>query len=166
MKYFILICAIILYSCTDQRSNHQILLSSKQCGYTYNRIACFGSWIDEDHDGLNTREEVLLLFKTPTGEYQDIYTGKLYSNSSILDADHIVPLKWAWDHGAKYWEQEKRIQLANDLDNVVLTYRSVNRSKGDKGICEWTPEINKDQYVHKFMNIINKYNLEEPKCQK
>lgn len=167
MKKLLIICAAILCSCTAQQPSYQLLLSSAQCGNTYNRSACFGSWIDEDGDGLNTRQEALnsaLYSKDGENYYYDPYTGQMYRKSSILDADHIVPLKWAWDHGADKWMQEKRIAFANDSKNVMLVHRTPNRSKGDAGlekylppnlgICSW--------YIEQFLMICKKYQLPVP----
>ena len=71
---------------------------------TYDRKQ-FGNWIDADGDCQNTRHEVLIeesripvTFKTSrqciviSGEWHDPYSGRVFTNSSLLDVDHVVPL--------------------------------------------------------------------------
>ena len=35
------------------------------------------------------------------GRWLAPYTGKFFFEASDVDIDHLVPLKWAWDQGAK-----------------------------------------------------------------
>lgn len=55
-----------------------------------------------------------------TGRWISPFTGKVIQNSSEIDIDHVVPLKWAWDHGASKWSREKRDQLRfpRDVDHL------------------------------------------------
>ena len=121
---------------------------------TYDRKE-FGRWIDADGDCQDTRQEVLIeesripvTFKTArqcrviAGEWHDPYTGRVFTNPSLLDVDHVVPLKEAFDSGAKAWSRQKKIQFANDLDNqdhLIAVYRSANRSKGARDPARWLP---------------------------
>ena len=68
----------------------------------------------------------------------DAYTGRL-EDAYVLESDHIIPLKWAWDKGACNWSKSDQVIFANDLDNLALTHMFHNRSKGAKGIDHWTP---------------------------
>ena len=113
--------------------------------HTYDRKQ-FGNWIDADGDCQDTRQEVLIeesripvTFKTArqcrviAGEWHDPYTGRVFTNPSLLDVDHVVPLKEAFDSGAKAWSRQEKILFANDLENkdhLIAVYRSANRSKG------------------------------------
>ena len=76
------------------------------------------------------RQEVLieesripLTFKTSrqcrviAGEWHDPYTGRVLTNPSRLDVGHVVPLKEAFDSGAKAWSRQEKILFANDLEN-------------------------------------------------
>ncbi|WP_421921504.1 HNH endonuclease family protein [Marinobacter salarius] len=49
-------------------------------------------------------------------------------NSSEIDIDHIVPLKWAWERGAKGWTRAKRERFANDMVNLSPVDLGLNRS--------------------------------------
>ena len=69
----------------------------------------------------------------PQGRWLDPYTGKVFFEASDVDIDHLVPLKWAWDHGANTWKQSKREQFANDPVNSFAVEARVNRQKGSRG---------------------------------
>ena len=86
---------------------------------TYNRDQ-FGPWIDADGDCQNTRHEVLIeesrvpvTFKTSrqciviSGEWHDPYTGRVFTDPSMLDVDHVVPLKGSLPLGGQPMEQTK-----------------------------------------------------------
>jgi hypothetical protein len=134
----------------------------------------FNHWIDSDHDCLNTRHELLLKLSTGTidygknkclvesGKWLDPYTGKTFYNSRDLDVDHLIPLKWAWLHGADSWTAEKRKTFANDDSNLFAVELSVNRQKGAKGPLEWLPpnEAFQCQYTVRFKRIALNYGLE------
>lgn len=92
------------------------------------------------------------------------YTGKLFTDSSELDADHIVPLKWAWDHGAEFWTDGERFNFANDPLNLLIVSASANRSKGSRGPLIWLPPnlTFAATYIHKFMTVCQKYDLSYP----
>ncbi|MCW8196009.1 HNH endonuclease [Proteobacteria bacterium 005FR1] len=130
----------------------------------------FGSgWADEDGDCQNSRQEALAAQSTApvrfdkrgcrvvAGRWISPFTGKAIHNPAAIDIDHVVPLKWAWDHGASEWSQDKREQFANDPVNLISVERSLNRSKGAKGILEWLPPSGQCQYVLRFMRVLKLY---------
>jgi len=132
----------------------------------------FSHWIDEDGDCLNTRHEMLLtlsttpvLFKTTclieAGRWKDPYTGQQFTRANKLEIDHLVPLKWAWDHGANGWTDEKRKVFANDVTNLFAVKSSVNHEKGAKGPSLWLPPDSKFHcnYVTQFVLIVESYSL-------
>lgn len=116
--------------------------------------ALFVHWIDADHDGCNTRNEVLIAeSRTPphtgpgcsvTGAWRSAYDGVTTTRASSFDIDHVVPLKEAWDSGAWAWTSARRQDYANDLgDSRSLRAVSAasNRSKGDKDPAQWLPPL-------------------------
>lgn len=137
----------------------------------YNRSRDFGSWIDLNGNCLNTRHELLKKLSTgPThnkgcriirGRWNDPYTGKIFTESKYVDIDHFVPLKWAWDHGASDWTQEKRVKFANDEVNLIIVDASANRQKGSKGPLNWLPsqENYRCEYITRFKRITLIYKL-------
>lgn len=132
----------------------------------------FKHWLDEDGDCINTRHEILIKmslspvsFKTDclvdTGDWLGPYTGWHYYNARNLEIDHLVPLKWAWDHGANLWSASKRKAFANDGANLFAVKASVNRQKGAKGPTIWLPPDSQFhcKYVTNFIIIVKIYGL-------
>ncbi len=114
----------------------------------------FKHWIDADHDGCNTREEVLIAesvthaqvdaygCKVIAGDWYSPYENAHYTDPAELDIDHMVPLKEAWDSGAYAWNAEQRQQFANDLSDsrpLIAVQAGQNRSKSDKDPSNWIP---------------------------
>jgi Protein of unknown function (DUF1524) len=121
-------------------------------GYTRDK---FHLWIDADGDGCNTRNEVLIAEATtkPTigasckltgGRWVSYYDGAVWTLSSDLDIDHLVPLAEAWDSGARNWTAAQREAYANDLGDardLVAVTDNVNQAKGDRDPAEWMPPL-------------------------
>lgn len=112
-------------------------------GYTRSR---FQTWIDADHDGCNTRYEVLITeavrkphvgasCRLTGGKWFSKYDGVTTTDPSTFDIDHLVPLAEAWASGAYRWNADTRKRYANDLgyapDLIAVSAHS-NRSKGEK----------------------------------
>jgi hypothetical protein len=141
---------------------------TKDSGYSRDK---FGhGWSDVDHDGQDTRQEILISQNTGNLTYNDkgrvirgrwvsMYSGDIIIDASKVDIDHIVPLSWAWKHGASQWTSAKREQFANDETNLVAVEASLNRQKGDKGPDEWLPPKNVEQYKLRFQRIMKLYGL-------
>jgi hypothetical protein len=137
----------------------------------YHRDA-FIHWVDDDLDGLDSRQETLAIDssipvtvnngKVTSGHWTCPYTGAVVTDYRKLDIDHIVPLKWAWKHGAEFWSAEKRKQFANDPQNLVAVTASINREKGAQGPDEWLPPRKEvqEKYVEWFILVCQKYGLE------
>ena len=134
----------------------------------------FGDWHDQDNDCQNTRHERLLELSLSTaelsgdgclvvaGRWNDPYTGGVFTVAQELDLDHVVPLRWAWEHGAATWDEDKREQFANDPANLLPVSIKVNISKGALGPLDWMPP-NEDfacEYVLRFSRVIDRYGLE------
>lgn len=152
----------------------------------------FKHWIDKDGDCRNKRAEVLKersskevtynkskrgLCTVKTGEWTDFYYPEVHTQASKVDIDHVVPLKDAWVSGAHAWSKDKRTQFANDDENIVITNRKYNRSKGAQTPLSWAP-VHREyycKYVKLWVKIKQKYDLvinpkiyeymEEAKCE-
>ena len=120
---------------------------------TYDRGA-WPHWIDEDHDCQNTRQEVLIrMSRIPvttnrsgcrvlTGEWLCPFSGKVFTDASDLDIDHLVPLKEAYLSGGDTWPIDKRQQYANDEispGHLVAVDKRLNRAKGAQDPAKWRP---------------------------
>ncbi|NRA66399.1 MAG: HNH endonuclease [Pseudobacteriovorax sp.] len=145
---------------------------------TYHRSDFGHGWDDQDRDCQDTRAELLIKrslaevsFKrskqkgksscvVAKGEWYDEYSGKTFNRASKVDVDHVVPLKFAFEHGAKSWSKERRITFSNDTDNLVITDKRLNRQKGAKGPHQWLPARDKCGYLKRWQAILDKYQLE------
>lgn len=124
----------------------------------YYRESFGQAWYDLDRNGCDTRNDILrrdleqVVLKADThgckvleGLLQDPYTGETLSFASgadtsvLVQIDHLVPLSWAWRHGAEFWTDDQRVAFANDPRNLRATSGSVNQSKSDSGPAEWMP---------------------------
>ncbi len=113
----------------------------------------FRLWVDADHDGCDTRDEVLIAEAVTKpgvgpgctlrgGTWRSRYDGIRTSDPSTFDVDHMVPLDEAWQSGAWQWSPEKRQAYANDLGykaSLIAVTASSNRSKGDREPQDWMP---------------------------
>lgn len=142
-------------------------------GKGYNRED-WGNWIDEDKDGLNTRDEVLVEEslikpvisnnKVVYGKWFDKYTGKYFTNPRDLDIDHLVPLKNAHISGASNWSKRKKNRYYNYLkydNHLIAVSKSANRNKSDKSPIEWLPpnEEYQCEYVREWYKIKSDWGL-------
>ncbi|MDP9885315.1 integrase [Sinomonas atrocyanea] len=124
-------------------------------GYTRNE---FGqAWADTDHNGCDTRNDILArdlrspVFKAGTrdcvvlsGRLEDPYTGASIAfqrgeRSADVQIDHIVPLSDAWQKGAQQWTAQKRLSFANDPANLRAVDGPANQQKSDGDLATWLP---------------------------
>jgi hypothetical protein len=130
--------------------------------------------IDVDHDGCDTRHEVLIAeSRAPaqvgancsvSGEWFSAYDGVTTLNASTFDIDHLVPLAEAWDSGASSWDLGRRRAYANDVDHpetLIAVSASANRSKGDDDPTGWKPPRHDDwcAYATDWLSVKLTWNL-------
>ena len=142
---------------------------------SYSRAEFGHSWADTDGDCLDTRQEILIRDSVYQVTIDDcrVVNGLWfhpYANTTeqpnfttsarSLDIDHVIPLKWAWTRGEAWrWSKEKRIEFANDPENLIAVDSSENRSKGARGPDLWLP-ANKafvPIYIDLWNRLIVKY---------
>ncbi|WP_130329809.1 HNH endonuclease family protein [Micromonospora kangleipakensis] len=75
------------------------------------------------------------------GHWESAYDGRVFTDPSDVDIDHVVPLANAWRSGADEWDDSKRGDFANDLTRPQLIAVSLtsNRAKGDQDPSRWKP---------------------------
>lgn len=146
----------------------------------YDRRA-FTHWTDADRDGQNARAEVLIAWSeapvtftdsrertVATGQWTGLYTGDTYTLAGQVDIDHVVPLAWAWAHGAWRWTADKRRSFANDPLNLLPVQASANRRKGAQGPADWMPPRPGAacEYLLRWRRVVDAYRLEsDPRVQ-
>ena len=124
----------------------------------YSREEFGPAWADVDHNGCDTRNDILArdltneTFKPGTkdcvvasGTFADPYTGTVISfvrgntTSTAVQIDHVVALSDAWQKGAQQLSAEERRQLANDPLNLFAADGPANGAKSDSDAATWLP---------------------------
>lgn len=146
----------------------------------YDRARFGEAWADVDGNGCDTRNDVLIrdlvdiAFRADsngcivrTGTLHDPYTGAVISfvrgpdTSEAVQIDHVVPLSYAWQHGASTWAPERLAAFANDPANLAAVDGPANQSKSDSGPAEWMPPAAgyACTYVDRFASVLLGYGL-------
>lgn len=109
-----------------------------------------GGWKHWTGSPCNTREEIVKSSgedvktddecRAQSGTWLDPFTGKEYTDSSQMDLDHVLPLRYAASHGGFKWDEDRKTEFANDKVHLLLVGASPNRAKGAKGPSEWMPD--------------------------
>ncbi len=121
----------------------------------YSRAQFGQAWADVDHNGCDTRDDVLARDLTDetmrpgsrcvvvTGMLADPYTGRTLvfrkAQADAVQIDHLVALSDAWQTGAQQWSADKRLAFANDPRNLQATDGPTNQRKGDADAASWLP---------------------------
>ncbi|MER1995540.1 MAG: DUF1524 domain-containing protein [Arthrobacter sp.] len=124
----------------------------------YSREEFGPAWADVDHNGCDTRNDILArdltdeTFKpgtkdcvVATGTFKDPYTGTEISfvrgntTSTAVQIDHVVALSDAWQKGAQQLSAEERRLLANDPLNLFAADGPANGAKSDSDAATWLP---------------------------
>ncbi|PWW22953.1 excalibur calcium-binding domain-containing protein [Geodermatophilus normandii] len=124
----------------------------------YSREEFGDGWVDTDHNGCDTRNDVLArdltgeVFEPGTrdcvvvsGTLADPYSGRTIEfrrgegTSEAVQIDHVVALSDAWQKGARQWDDARRTEFANDPLNLLAVDGPLNQSKGDSDAATWLP---------------------------
>lgn len=144
----------------------------------YHRDAFGQRWADVDHNGCDTRNDVLrrdlldLETKPGTrgcvvlsGRLLDPYTGAELpfdkARAPDIQIDHVVSLSNAWQTGAQNLSPDVRRSLANDPLNLLAVDGPTNEAKGDADASEWlTPNLAfRCELVARQIGVKAKYGL-------
>ncbi|WIY81967.1 HNH endonuclease family protein [Propionimicrobium sp. PCR01-08-3] len=133
----------------------QLGVQDVQNADSYQRELFGQRWADVDHNGCDTRNDILARDLTEVeyregsgcvivaGTLDDPYTGETVifakADASKVQIDHLVALADAWRTGAFAWDDETREEFANDPDNLLAVDGSANQSKQDKDASQWLP---------------------------
>ncbi|MGW8567669.1 GmrSD restriction endonuclease domain-containing protein [Isoptericola sp. NPDC055881] len=146
----------------------------------YSRDQFGPAWADVDHNGCDTRNDILArdLSRTVTdpkthdcivlsGVLDDPYTGRSIdfrrgqTTSTAVQIDHVVALSDAWQKGAQQLDDEVRRRLANDPLNLLAADGPTNAGKGDGDAATWLPPSKafRCQYVARQVAVKQAYAL-------
>ena len=146
----------------------------------YKRTQFGKAWSDVDHNGCDTRNDILNRDLTgvkhkfgthscvvKSGTLQDPYTDKSIAfkrgqkTSTAVQIDHVVALSDAWQKGAQKLSKSVRTELANDPYNLLAVQGKANQQKSDGDAATWLPS-NKGfrcEYVARQIGVKHKYSL-------
>jgi len=144
----------------------------------YSRAQFGEAWADVDHNGCDTRDDVLRRDLTSiqvraatrgcvvvAGILADPYTGKRiqFSKSAAaqVQIDHVVALSDAWQTGAQGWSDATRLQFANDPLELLAVDGTANQDKGDADAASWLPSQKSFRcaYVSRQVAVKLRYHL-------
>jgi len=99
------------------------------------------------------------------GLLNDPYTGRLIefskSRPTEVQIDHVIPLFYAWQLGARDWPAVKREQFANDPLNLLAVDGRANQQKSASGPASWLPPVRELRcaYAVRFARVARRYAL-------
>ncbi len=144
----------------------------------YSRAQFGVRWADVDHNGCDTRNDILRRDLTnPTfrsggcvvlsGVLRDPYGGGVIhfvrgaGTSSAVQIDHVVPLSDAWQKGAFAWTINKRTAFANDPLELLAVDGPLNEQKRDSDAASWLPpnKAFRCAYVARQIAVKAKYGM-------
>lgn len=151
----------------------QLPIRPEADGSTYSRDAFGSAWIDMDHNGCDTRNDILArdlindVFRdscvVSSGTLISAYTGATIefirgqTTSSKVQIDHVVALADAWRTGAEQLSMTERELLANDPLNLQAIEGALNASKSDQDAAEWLPPLEQYRCVYVARQVSVKY---------
>lgn len=119
------------------------------------------AWSDEvdvefGRNGCNTRNDILRrdlddvtvrpgTCLVETGVLHDPYTGAVIpfqrgpETSPGVQIDHVVSLADAWYKGARTWDDQRRLEFANDPRNLLAVSPKANFDKAFRDAAGWLP---------------------------
>ena len=143
----------------------------------YSRTAFGPAWEDVDHNGCDTRNDILRRDLTArvmagacvvsSGTLHDPYTATFIhfvrgvGTSTKVQIDHVVALGDAWQTGAQQLNPTARLDLANDPLELLAVDGPTNERKGDGDAATWLPpnKAFRCQYVARQVAVKVRYHL-------
>lgn len=156
-----------------------LTVKSRALSGNYDRQAFGQAWLDVDHNGCDTRNDILrrdlaeVVFteasscSVAAGSLREPYTGRLISfrrgaeSSKAVQIDHVVALGDAWQKGAQELTAQQREHLANDPLNLIAVDGKANQDKSASDAATWLPPNRniRCHYVARQISIKAAYSL-------
>lgn len=145
----------------------------------YTRESFGQAWEDADHNGCDTRNDILRRDLTASrftegsrcaiagGTLLEPYTGRSLNfsrggdTSAAVQIDHVVALADAWQKGAQGLTPAQRRTLANDPLNLIAVDGDANQEKGAGDAATWLPASKsiRCHYVARQISVKAAYGL-------
>ena len=146
----------------------------------YQRTQFGPAWADMNHNGCDTRNDILkrdltnITYRSNThncvvasGHLNDPYTGKHINfvrgntTSTAVQIDHVVALSNSWQTGAQNLSFIEREDFANDPYNLLAVDGPANQEKSNSDASQWLPSNTgyRCSYVARQIGVKQKYSL-------
>lgn len=156
-----------------------LAVKGRASGRDYDRSAFGQAWQDADHNGCDTRNDILrrdlhdVAFskgsrcKVASGTMQEPYVGLAVrfvrgaDSSKDVQIDHVVALGDAWQKGAQQMTPTERQNLANDPLNLIAADGDANQEKSAADAATWLPKNKalRCHYVARQISVKAAYGL-------
>ncbi|WP_314195453.1 HNH endonuclease family protein [uncultured Arthrobacter sp.] len=156
-----------------------LAVKGRASGSDYDRSAFGQAWQDADHNGCDTRNDILrrdlhdVAFtkgskcKVAAGTMQEPYVGLMVrfvrgaDSSKEVQIDHVVALGDAWQKGAQQLTPQQRQTLANDPLNLIAADGDANQEKSASDAATWLPKNKalRCHYVARQISVKAAYGL-------
>jgi hypothetical protein len=154
-------------------------VKGRASGSDYDRSAFGQAWQDADHNGCDTRNDILrrdlhdVAFtkgskcKVAAGTMHEPYVGMVVrfvrgaDSSKDVQIDHVVALGDAWQKGAQQLSPQQRQTLANDPLNLIAADGDANQEKSASDAATWLPKNKalRCHYVARQISVKAAYGL-------
>jgi len=156
-----------------------LAVRGRASGSDYDRSAFGQAWQDADHNGCDTRNDILrrdlrdVAFtkgskcKVASGNMQEPYVGLAVrfirgaGSSKDVQIDHVVALGDAWQKGAQQLTPAERQNLANGPLNLIAADGDANQEKSASDAAAWLPKNKalRCHYVARQISVKAAYGL-------
>jgi hypothetical protein len=156
-----------------------LAVKGRASGSDYDRSAFGQAWQDADHNGCDTRNDILrrdlhdVAFtrgsacKVAAGTMHEPYVGlrvrfvRGSDSSKDVQIDHVVALGDAWQKGAQQLTPQQRQTLANDPLNLIAADGTANQEKSASDAATWLPKNKalRCHYVARQISVKAAYGL-------
>jgi hypothetical protein len=156
-----------------------LAVKGRASGSDYDRSAFGQAWQDADHNGCDTRNDILrrdlhdVAFtkgsecRVAAGTMHEPYVGLVVrfvrgaDSSKDVQIDHVVALGDAWQKGAQQLSPQQRQTLANDPLNLIAADGDANQEKSASDAATWLPKNKalRCHYVARQISVKAAYGL-------
>ena len=131
----------------------------------------YDHYLGRDENGCNLRDRILLEDAVRVisvtdrcdaqGEWWSWLDGRVISDESQLQIDHLVALAEAHRSGAWKWDEKQRSEFFNDEETLSAVTAGVNQRKSDHDPASWRPPHTDAwcRYARDWIEVKQRYDL-------